>query len=318
MHFGGILTATLAAPPNPWLITQIWTRIYRPYLEFMYLNNAYHFYAPEPGPANYMWFRLIYVNKNGDQIGDWYKVPKVDDRTGRHQHSVALEYQRHISLIANVEYTEQVPFMDNNGQVYPFFKLRQECSAFGGQLGIKRPPLIVPFHSVLPVSVQYAKPHPIARNLISSYVRHVAKLHAEHPEYGTLRWIKVYRVRHDIAPVELFAKTDPPLEANDPWTYRAFYMGRYDITGELEDGPHYDSVTGNYNPGDPFLYWLLPVVRVETAEVSGVYASKDYCRLHAGDAKWILPPNSQEWVTEIEARDRFQPLRPEDLAPAQP
>src|SRR5262249_51727018 len=30
--------------PSPWLSTQIWTRIYRPYLEFLYLNNAYHFY----------------------------------------------------------------------------------------------------------------------------------------------------------------------------------------------------------------------------------------------------------------------------------
>src|SRR5262249_47958884 len=41
LHFGGICMASLAAPPYPWLVAQLWTRIYRPYLEFMYLNNAY-------------------------------------------------------------------------------------------------------------------------------------------------------------------------------------------------------------------------------------------------------------------------------------
>ena len=51
LHFGGICTAALSAPPSPQLVQQIWVRIYRPYLEFVYLNNAYHFYAPEPGPA---------------------------------------------------------------------------------------------------------------------------------------------------------------------------------------------------------------------------------------------------------------------------
>ena len=45
LHFCGIATATLAAPPAPQLVQTIWTRIFRPYLEFMYLNNAYHFYA---------------------------------------------------------------------------------------------------------------------------------------------------------------------------------------------------------------------------------------------------------------------------------
>src|SRR5262249_8288704 len=31
-HFGGILTAVTSVSPAPWVVTQIWTRVYRPYL----------------------------------------------------------------------------------------------------------------------------------------------------------------------------------------------------------------------------------------------------------------------------------------------
>ena len=40
LHFGGILTAVLSIPPCPWLVQQIWGRVYEPYLEFMYLTDG--------------------------------------------------------------------------------------------------------------------------------------------------------------------------------------------------------------------------------------------------------------------------------------
>ena len=53
-HFGGMLTvATMVDPPNasgPWVSKQLWAYVDRPYLQFMYLANAYHFYSPDPGP----------------------------------------------------------------------------------------------------------------------------------------------------------------------------------------------------------------------------------------------------------------------------
>src|SRR5262249_16204058 len=59
LHFGGLVVASLSVPPNiPNLVTHLNKRIYRPYLETVYLTNAYHFYAPEPGPATYLWFRI--------------------------------------------------------------------------------------------------------------------------------------------------------------------------------------------------------------------------------------------------------------------
>src|SRR5262249_2899268 len=53
-HFGGILSSVGSpAPPKgqaSWLANQLWVGVYRPSLHFMYLNNAYHFYSPDPGP----------------------------------------------------------------------------------------------------------------------------------------------------------------------------------------------------------------------------------------------------------------------------
>src|SRR5437667_416198 len=57
-HFGGIFMATASPPPTPWLVEQMFQRVYNPYLQFMYLRNAYHFYSPEPGPASLLCFLL--------------------------------------------------------------------------------------------------------------------------------------------------------------------------------------------------------------------------------------------------------------------
>ena len=50
--------AGLGNPPNgdaPFVSEQIWHRVARPYLQLTVLNNGYHFYAPEPGPAALVW-----------------------------------------------------------------------------------------------------------------------------------------------------------------------------------------------------------------------------------------------------------------------
>ena len=45
-HFAAILTAVLGSTPGPWIMAQAEHCIFRPYLDFMYLNNAYRFYSP--------------------------------------------------------------------------------------------------------------------------------------------------------------------------------------------------------------------------------------------------------------------------------
>jgi hypothetical protein len=57
-HFLGIFFATTSPPSTPWITEQAFLRVYNPYLQFVYLRNAYHFYSPEPGPASILVFLL--------------------------------------------------------------------------------------------------------------------------------------------------------------------------------------------------------------------------------------------------------------------
>jgi len=67
-HFSGILNAIVLAPPNPDFAMWSWISIYRPYLTFAYLNNAYQFYAPDPGPASELWFCIYYENRPDNPV----------------------------------------------------------------------------------------------------------------------------------------------------------------------------------------------------------------------------------------------------------
>src|SRR5262249_1678511 len=91
-HFGGMATAVTAIdPPNstgPWVSKQLWTYVYRPYLQFLYMTNAYHFYSPDPGPPNHLWFSVTYE----DGSWEWVKYPN------RKTSSVGMQYQRHLAL----------------------------------------------------------------------------------------------------------------------------------------------------------------------------------------------------------------------------
>jgi hypothetical protein len=282
LHLGGIVTACLNSPPNnPLLIQQLWTRIFRPYLEFMYLNNPYRFYAPEPNPASYLWFRLIYDTPEGSQQqGWWYKVPQLDDR-GNSLHAVTLEYQRFLPLTAWVSANELPPSLtDVKGNVIDFYKdrlQRQPLDANAAPQVVVGVPKIegfrIPIDANQQLYYQYLKPTADARMLLSSYSRYVARNFASHPEHADWRLnsMKIYRVVHKI-PEQNWLSHDWP--ANDPVLYQPIYLGKYDAEGNLMEN-------------DPFLYWVLPIVRAN----SYVPASRiwDFARLHAGDAHWVRP-----------------------------
>jgi hypothetical protein len=68
IHFTGIFVAVSSPPQTPYLISQAWTYIYRPYLQFCYLSNAYHFYSPDPGPATELWFCIEFEPRPDDPV----------------------------------------------------------------------------------------------------------------------------------------------------------------------------------------------------------------------------------------------------------
>ncbi|MCI0463659.1 MAG: hypothetical protein L0Z62_42535 [Gemmataceae bacterium] len=288
-HFGGIVTAAASQAPGPWVFNQLWLRLYRPYLEFMYLNNAYRFYSPEPGPSHQMWFRVEYHDKAaGKMRSHWFQLPELDS-DGRPLYPVALQYQRRLMLADAATRALPTPateYRDLTGvQEPPFARRRREqtpegFAAIKDKLGKEQPRsgLIVPHlrHLVAPQdprlrNVEYSPPDANSKVLLQSYARHATRLrHPDHPSAVPVR-VKVYRVVHWIvSPQELAQGLHP----QDMTNLLFYYQGEYDPKGHLQD------------PEDPFLYWLLPVVRRNWWDPNSPILV--YAYLHAGDGQYAV------------------------------
>jgi hypothetical protein len=257
VHFGGILNVCLAHEPGPWSVQQVWIRLYRPYLEFMHLNNPYRFYAPEPGPSSQLWFFVDYADpKTGKKVdGRWLNLPGLDEN-GRPQYALGLQYQRRLAMMENAarpgRTVRPLYVLGPNGRMdlADHYRKRDNNSPFPqGREALGRPEpgpvTAIPYHPTLPVEAQYAPPEPNARILLRSFAKHVLREpHPERPELVPVA-VKIYRARHlQLRPEELAAGLDP----HAPTLYLPYYVGQFGPTGELLD------------PDDPFLNWLVPIV----------------------------------------------------------
>jgi hypothetical protein len=250
-HFAGILTAITTVPPTPWLSSVLWSYVYRPYLEFVYMENAYHFYSPEPGPACMMWFYVKYE----DGTAQWVKIPRRED------FPLALEYQRRLSLTESIN------------QLLPTVSVPKEKRSArylaASDLGIK-------LHPGFPEVAQYREPTAYSKRMLETYTRFIAR-HTPHPadKEKKVIGVKVYRVLHVIiSPNDVRLRVDP----DDPTNYYPFYHGEYTPDGVLK------------NPDDPFLYWLVPIVKTTQLQAGAGRAANrqdqeeviiDYCAMHA-------------------------------------
>ncbi|MFO0865504.1 MAG: hypothetical protein U0744_12790 [Gemmataceae bacterium] len=294
LHFGAISTATLAVPPSPTTINHLWVRVFRPYLEFMYLNNAYHFYSPEPGPPTHIWMRLIYDTGKTEPNEDgkpqpvlkatWLKLPDMD-YAGNHNYPVSLVYQRILAITENAASNETAPSLYNSsaqGPIpAPFYqkRLANTPSALG-MLGQVRPKLAVPMHPDIPEAQQFTRPTIASHRLMQSYARHVALLPPPEADWK-FQSVKIYRVLHVLPTIKAIVDGREP---QDPLWFRPTYGGQYDADGNLLD------------PDDPFLYWVLPILRDDRTRMNSTV--RNWALKHAGDAQWIWDAENKQWTAE--------------------
>jgi hypothetical protein len=279
-HLGGIATAiTMIEPPGttrpaPFLPTQAWVRLYRPYLMFLFQNNAYHFYSPEPGPPTHLWFYIRYANGNIEK----FEMPKREDSP------VLLHYQR---LLSVGEFMSQVA----PGNI-PDHLLMEMYG--GGKEGLKKinamknrgenphdlalarlyearetaPRLVMPngmpYHPGIPKQNQYQPPHEYSWKMIQSGVRRIAHEFAHDPKdpSSPIVSIKMYRIRKWIISPGEFARGGDPLD--DTYSI-AWYQGEFRPDGTL------------VNKSDPFLFWLIPIVRNQSTGLIDNYV-EDHAR----------------------------------------
>jgi hypothetical protein len=255
-HFGGIFTAVLSVkPPNAppmWLANQLWVHVYQPYVQFLYVNNAYHFYSPDPGPPTMLWAHLKYA----DGTTEWTKFPD------RQNSPVPMHYQR---MLAMTEST-------NNVAVLPdvLFQLRQkhrEDAMTAHKLQIPPHPFVLP-------NLQLQVPNEYSKVMVASYARHLARENPWKNSPGNkLVRLRLYRVKHEIISPYDVATGHSPLEKKH---YLAYYQGQFDSEGRMQFDDVVEPKTQQVVKfGDPFLYWLIPIMQDATNNVT------DYVEMHA-------------------------------------
>ncbi len=227
LHFVGILSAVMSVPVGNREQSYVAMRIHdlwAPYLDFAFLNNAYRFYSPEPGPPTLLWFHIEYA----DGSTRWLKLPTRSDHA---PDPAAQEFTRRLSIAESVNQINRGGFIPD--------ELKRARLDKGLKTGIHK-------HPEYPIEMQYQPPFPMAQQLIGEYARYVARNNPnpDNPA-AAVTGIKVYRVVHNLLEPKQMASDK--LKPNDPWTYLPYYQGEFTPEGELKD------------PADPLLYWLIPI-----------------------------------------------------------
>jgi hypothetical protein len=304
-HFGGIFMAVTSPPPSPWLTEQLFTRVYNPYLQFMYLRNAYHFYSPEPGPASLLCFVLTTydlkdkVGADGKPVLDGNGAPVKEtladvmalDPDARRKRVVRTEWVILPRRPADVRdplgltYYRRLSLTEQVARVYPGLLSTTE-QLEKSQVWQRRSSVRTdfPLHPAEQPVYQYRVPNPdIARVLLPSYTSHVVLHYGKDADLDRTT-VKMYRFEHRTLDVGTFTgKTTPdkkPLNPYHPSTYRPYYLGEYDVYGTLLD------------PQEPMLYWLVPVIQKPGGPAPGDPDPRDYIdtlSFHAGaEFDWRL------------------------------
>jgi hypothetical protein len=283
-HFGGIFTAATSPPtgplPAPWIIDQAWTRVVGPYLQFVYLRNAYQYYSPDPGPASILAFLLKTETGKDPVTGrkeyktQWVVLPR---RPTHVRDPLGLSYYRRLSL------TEHLA-RGNPGFDLPsdqFEKSEVWLRRFNRSSGTR--PGDIPFHPLDSISRgQYRLPNPdVLRYLLPSYASHVVLEYTPDKETAARTTVKVYRLEHrtlsveEFLPVGEYRRRLPPGLGPNPYhpaTYRPFFLGEFDARGNL------------VNPQEDFLYWMIPILpRYPGPNDPNPKTYDDYLSVHALD-----------------------------------
>ena len=73
-HLAAIIIAPASVSPSSELVRSAWN-VFRPYLQFLYLNHGYHFFAPEPSESTL----LAFVAERDDGTVVRGRIPNRND-----------------------------------------------------------------------------------------------------------------------------------------------------------------------------------------------------------------------------------------------
>lgn len=88
-HVVGIIVAPAAVPPSSGLMQTAW-RGFRPYLQFLYLNHGFHYFAPEPSYSTLVGFTLEFPD--GTRQTGRFPNRDIHPRLMYHRHFMMSEF----------------------------------------------------------------------------------------------------------------------------------------------------------------------------------------------------------------------------------
>ena len=242
-HYFCIFMATTWPDPTPWFTQQMGTRVVLPYIQFVYLKNAYHFYSPEPGSASHMFFLIVYDKvdpQTGKPEAEWVTMP---DRKAHWKDPLGLSYFRRLSLTE--QGSQSMPPISEQTAEWREIESRRAAVAQGAQPNVPA----IPFAPREMDPVQYRMPrYDITRYLLPSYAAHL--LHTYSSDRRKAKTVKIYRLEHPIPSLLEFSLRDG--KPHHPLGFKPFYYGEFART------PEGDAALTDKQ--DPMLYWLVPIL----------------------------------------------------------
>ncbi len=88
-HLAAIIIAPASVAPSSELIQSVW-RIFQPYLDLMFLNHGYHFFAPEPSESTLVSFKA--ERTDGTVVTGFIPSRKTQPRLLYHRHFMLTEH----------------------------------------------------------------------------------------------------------------------------------------------------------------------------------------------------------------------------------
>lgn len=285
-HFFGIFLATTIPGPYPWLVDQLYRRVYEPYLHFVYLRNAYHFYSPEPGPTSIL--LCLLKTETGEEVGAdgvrrktydtrWVVIPR---RPADVRDPMGVTYYRRLSLTDQVSHATKIPMNGGTLQKSEILGRRQLRAGSGNPA--------IPMHPMVG-DAQYMLPNPeVIRYMLPSYAQYLLLEYTPDAATAGKTTVKIYRAEHQTLTVQSFIGIPemgiPRVDPYHPTTYWPYFLGEFGFVKDPAD-PGKPPRVELLDPQADMLYWMCPIVHPQMVGVPVAPGGKDYIdymSVHAG------------------------------------
>jgi hypothetical protein len=221
-HLFAIFIAPASVAPASDLARAGWN-ICRPYLQALYLNHGYHFFAPDPGESTLLAFSV--ETADGRIVEDVIPHRRIQPRLLYHRHFMLTESLAFIASVSEREARMREERTSQEGGFSPTspaadFGSSQLTGPGEGAGNLQQPP---------PAGVPGPPPPPqgLLREWYASYARCILE------RYDGQR-VRLTRIVHFLPPIEMMQHSiavGEPLTLSEPESFAEFPVGTFDRSG---------------------------------------------------------------------------------------